>query len=363
MNREETWAVRVDEAGERLDRHVAARLDLPRNRVQRWIREGHISVGGTPARPSQPVAAGEVIRCHIPPAAETALAPEPGELSLLYEDADLLALDKPAGLTVHPGAGRSTGTLVHRLLEHYPDLAAVGSLGRPGIVHRLDKDTSGVLLVARTDRAYRALSRAFAERRIDKRYLAVVWGDPGPDERVLDFPVGRHPTHRKEMTVRPDGRPARSRLRRLAAAGPVSLVEVRLETGRTHQIRVHLKYARHALVGDPVYGEARWKEAPRDLQRVLRDFPRPGLHAWRLGLQHPTTGEPLELKAPPPADLEVLWMAVAAAPLPVAPARPTNADAVADLGTTGGADVARDEDTVIGEAVATRRRRRFRGDR
>lgn len=307
--------MREDEAGERLDRHLAARLDLPRNRVQRWIREGHVSVDGAPARPSHPVAAGDVIHCRVPPAAETELAPEPGELSVLYEDADLVALDKPAGLTVHPGAGRRTGTLVHRLLEHYPDLAAVGSPERPGIVHRLDKDTSGVLLVARSDGAYRALSRAFAERRIEKRYLGIVWGDPGPDERLLDFPVGRHPTRRKEMTVRPDGRPAHSRLRRLATAGPVSLVEVELETGRTHQIRVHLKHARHPLVGDPVYGEARWKEAPRDLQRVLREFPRPALHAWRLGLQHPTTGEPLELSAPPAADLATLWSTIAGSPL------------------------------------------------
>lgn len=307
--------VREDEAGERLDRHVAARLDVPRNRVQRWIREGHVSVDGAPARPSHPVATGDVIHCRVPPAAETELAPEPGELSVLYEDADLLALDKPAGLTVHPGAGRRAGTLVHRLLQHYPDLVAVGSPERPGIVHRLDKDTSGVLLVARSDSAYRALSRAFAERRIEKRYLGIVWGDPGSDERLLDFPVGRHPTRRKEMTVRPDGRPARSRLRRRATAGPVSLVEVELETGRTHQIRVHLKHARHPLVGDPVYGEARWKEAPRDLQRVLREFSRPALHAWRLGLRHPTTGEPLELSAPPAADLATLWSTVAGAPL------------------------------------------------
>lgn len=312
---EETWTVREDEAGERLDRHLATRLDLPRNRVQRWIREGHVSVDGAPARPSYSVAAGDVVHCRVPPAAETELAPEPGELSVLYEDADLLALDKPAGLTVHPGAGRRTGTLVHRLLEYYPDLAAVGSPERPGIVHRLDKDTSGVLLVARSDGAYRTLSRAFAERRIEKRYLGIVWGDPGPDQRLLDFAVGRHPTRRKEMTVRPDGRPARSRLCRLATAGPVSLVEVELETGRTHQIRVHLKHARHPLVGDPVYGEARWKEAPRDLQRVLRDFPRPALHAWRLTLTHPTRGELLRLEAPPANDLRQLWERVAGAPL------------------------------------------------
>lgn len=312
---EETWTVREEEAGERLDRHVAARLDLPRNRVQRWIREAYVSVGGAPARPSHPIAAGDVVHCRVPPAAETELTPEPGELSVLYEDADLVALDKPAGLTVHPGAGRRTGTLVHRLLEHYPDLAAIGSPERPGIVHRLDKDTSGVLLVARSDRAYRALSRAFAERRIEKRYLGIVWGDPGPDERLLDFPVGRHPTRRKEMTVRPDGRPARSRLRRRATAGPVSLVEVALETGRTHQIRVHLKHARHPLVGDPVYGEARWKEAPRDQQRVLREFPRPALHAWRLTLTHPTRGELLRLEAPPANDLRQLWERVAGAPL------------------------------------------------
>jgi 23S rRNA pseudouridine1911/1915/1917 synthase len=310
------WSVDTDTAGQRLDRHVASYLDVPRNRVQHWIQEGLVTVNGDPEKASHSLRAGDRIECRIPPPPAGTLQPEPGELDILYEDEDLLILNKPPGLVVHPGAGRRTGTLVHRLLAYKPGIEGVGSAGRPGIVHRLDKDTSGALIVALTDGAYRRLSRDFARRRIDKRYLAVVYGELEVDERIVDAAVGRHPSRRKEMTVRPDGRPARSRLRRLSAAAGISLLEVVLESGRTHQIRVHLKHIHHPLVGDPIYGEARWKNLPAAVQRPLRSFSRPALHAWRLVLKHPVTGESLAVDAAPPADLRGLWEEVTSTPFP-----------------------------------------------
>jgi 23S rRNA pseudouridine1911/1915/1917 synthase len=196
-------------------------------------------------------------------------------------------------------------------------MAGVGGPGRPGIVHRLDRDTSGVMAVARTPAAYARLSRAFAAREVRKLYLAVAYGAPVPPAGLIDAPIGRHPTHRKEMTVRPGGRPARTGYRTLAAAAGICLLELDLHTGRTHQIRVHLKSLGHPLVGDPVYGEARYKGLPRPLQAPLRDFPRPALHAWRLTLAHPATGEPMTFEAPVPADLRDLWERVTGRPFPL----------------------------------------------
>ncbi|HEX6899428.1 MAG TPA: RluA family pseudouridine synthase [Thermoanaerobaculia bacterium] len=302
-----SWSVEADAAGERLDRHVAARLDVPRNQVQKWIAEGLVRVNGREAKPAATVAAGDLVQCEPPEPREERVLPEPGDLRVLYEDGDLAVLDKPAGLTVHPGAGRSTGTLAHHLLDRYPEMAGVGGPGRPGIVHRLDQGTSGVLVVARTVAAYHRLARAFASREVDKRYLAIAYGAPAPPIGTIDAPIGRHPQRRKEMAVLPGGRPARTRYRTLAAAAGISLLALDLETGRTHQIRVHLKHIGHPLVGDPVYGEARWKGLPRPVQAPLRDFPRPALHAWRLAFEHPGTGERLSFEAAPPEDLRILW--------------------------------------------------------
>jgi 23S rRNA pseudouridine1911/1915/1917 synthase len=277
-------------AGNRLDRHVAAALELPRNQVQQWIRAGRVRLNGRPAKASEAVAAGDLVECEPPPPATTALVPEEGDLAVLHEDAGMVVLDKPAGLTVHPGAGRATGTLAHLLLARYPEMAGVGGRGRPGIVHRLDKGTSGVMVAARTAGSYQRLSRAFAGRAVMKRYLAVVYGRPAASAGVVDAPIGRHRERRKEMTVRPDGRPARTGYRLLAAATGIALLELDLATGRTHQVRVHLKSIGHPLVGDPVYGEARWHGLPRSAQAPLRDFPRPALHAWRLALPRGPAG-------------------------------------------------------------------------
>jgi 23S rRNA pseudouridine1911/1915/1917 synthase len=301
-------------AGERLDRHLAERLGEPRNQVQRWIRDGRALLDGRPAKPSTVLAGGEEIVLDRPPPSPPGIEPEAGELSILFEDPALVVVDKPAGLVVHPGAGRPVGTLAHRLLARFPELGGVGGPGRPGIVHRLDRDTSGLMVVARTAEAYRALQRAFTARRVVKRYLAVVYGAPDPAQGTIDAPIGRHPERRKEMAVRPLGRPgtrpALTRYRTLAEASGVALLELDLETGRTHQIRVHLKSLRHPIVGDPVYGEARWRGLPGPIQAPLRDFPRPALHAWRLAFDHPVSGERLAFEAPVPEDLRKLWQQV-----------------------------------------------------
>ncbi|MDX1645058.1 MAG: RluA family pseudouridine synthase [Thermoanaerobaculia bacterium] len=261
---------------------------------------------------------GERIVCR--PASEPEserLVAEPGPLTVVYADDDLVVLDKSAGVAMHPGAGRPAGTLANFLLNRYPEMATVGSPRRPGIVHRLDLDTTGAVVVARTDAAYRRLSRAFAERRVDKVYLAVCYGAPDPVEGRFDRPIGRHPRRRTEMTVRPDGRAAHTEYRLLATHGGVSVLRLALGTGRTHQIRVHLKAAGHPLVGDPTYGEARWKSLPAASRAPLREFPRPALHAWRLGFEHPASGEKVTFEVAPPDDLRRLWRQHAGVELPL----------------------------------------------
>ena len=298
--------------GQRVDRYLALRLGVPRNQIQQWIREEHLWVDGRTVKPSYALELGDRVTWE-PPIRSVAhdLAPEEGELAILFEDDHLVVLDKPAGLAVHPGAGRPTGTLIHRLLARYPEMAETGGPNRPGIVHRLDKDTTGVMVVARTADAYLRLSEAFAERRVEKRYLAIVYGSFRRSTGEIDRPIGRHPNRRKEMAVRPDGRPAHTSYRVTGEANGISLLTIEIGTGRTHQIRVHLKAAGHPLVGDPVYGEARWKGYKGDLQRWLKGFGRPALHASSLSFDHPDSGDRHKFTAPPPSDLIDLWKAVA----------------------------------------------------
>ena len=290
---------------------LADRLQTPRNQIQQWIRSGRVLLEGRPAKSSHLVVGGESFQCD-PPTRDLSrgIEPESGELEILLEDADLVVLDKPADLVVHPGAGRDRGTLVHRLLARFPEIDQVGGPGRPGIVHRLDKDTSGLMVIARTPRAYEALSKAFAERRVDKRYLAVVYGAPKEPSGRIEAPLGRHPGRRKEMAIRPAGRPALTLYRCLASSSGISALGLNLATGRTHQIRVHLKSIGHPLVGDPLYGEARWKGLARPVQGRLRDFPRPALHAWRLEFEHPVSGMTVEIATPLPEDMCHLWQEV-----------------------------------------------------
>ncbi len=307
-----SWRIAAAEAGGRLDRCVAEHLAKPRNQVHRWIVDGRVTVNGRAAKPSTAVREGDRLACRPPaPRVAPGLTAQAGELTVLHEDADLAVIDKAAGVAVHPGAGRDRDTLVHYLLHRYPEIAGVGGAARPGIVHRLDLGTTGALVIARTEDAYAVLSSAFAERRVEKTYLAVVYGVPRQATGRIELPIGRHRHDRKRMQVRSDGRPAITRYRCLGSAAGASRLEIDLETGRTHQVRVHLKATGHPLIGDPTYGEARWKGLPVPLRRPLKTFPRPALHAWRLAFAHPVTGEPVQVEAPVPEDMRRLWREVA----------------------------------------------------
>lgn len=312
--------------GERIDRYLAKTLDLPRSQVQRMLRGGLVAVDGAAVKPSYLLRDGDRIDYRIPDRPPTALEPEAEPIRLLHQDEHLLVVDKPAGLIVHPGSGVRSGTLVNRLLHHHPEIASVGSPERPGIVHRLDRGTSGVLAIARTEAAYRRLSQAFAEREVDKVYLAVVYGLPDPPNGTVELPIGRHPTVRTRMTVTPEargGRPATTRYRVLGTGTGASLLEVELLTGRTHQIRVHCKAIGHPLVGDPAYGEHRWRSLAPSARRPLREFPRPALHARKLTLPSIAGAPPASSTAPVPSDLQALCAACdLASSLPADETRP-----------------------------------------
>ncbi len=277
--------------------------------MQILIRAGHVRVNGVPGRASLRLAGGDRIEVAIPAPAVTTLEPEALPIEIVHEDESIFVVVKPAGLVVHPGAGVRTGTLVHALLHRDPGLAGVGGEGRPGIVHRLDRETSGLMVIARTSRAYRALIEAMRERAITRRYAALVWGDPRGDEGVIEAPIGRDPRNRKRMAVvRRGGRPARTRWRAAERFALVTRLEVTLDTGRTHQIRVHMAHLRHPVVGDPTYGGRGKKQLSADpAQRslrdaLLRDLPRQALHAMELAFPHPVRGDALHFTAPWPDD-------------------------------------------------------------
>jgi len=288
------------DAGQRLDVFLARVSGLTRARVQHLIADAHVLVGGNSQKARHRVSAGERIRLCIPPATPLALVPEAIPLDILYEDDDLIVLNKPPGMVVHPGAGRSAGTLVHALLAHCPTLPGIGGVERPGIVHRLDRDTSGVLVVAKTDAAHQSLSRQFNGRTVRKRYLAVVHGEVRQEAGRIEAPIGRREHDRKRMGIRENGREARTGYQVLRRLGGASVLALALETGRTHQIRVHLSHIGHPVVGDQVYGGRRERRRTMtDERRAERQM----LHAWRLGFQHPRTGAWLEFTAPVPEDI------------------------------------------------------------
>ncbi len=266
-------------------------------------------VNGAPERASFKLRAGDHLRVEIPELGDATIVAEDLPLAIVFEDEHLLVIDKPSGVVVHPGAGVRTGTLVHALLHHDPAIAGVGGAGRPGIVHRLDKETSGLLVVARTERAYRTLIEAMKQREVERRYRAIVWGDPGGPAGRLAEPIGRDPRDRKRMAVvRGGGKPAVTHWEVRDRYGVAAELDVRLETGRTHQIRVHLQHAGHPVVGDPVYGgrgkkQLSLSESERSLARaLLACLPRQALHASELALPHPLTGERLRFASDVPYD-------------------------------------------------------------
>ena len=307
MTGEHRIVVTSEGAGMRLDRYLADALPaLSRTTVARLVTAGGVLVDGRTAASSRRLAAGEVITCNVPEPAPTDALPQDIELRVLHEDDELVVIDKAAGMAVHPGAGLATGTLVNVLIHRYgAAMAGVGGARRPGIVHRLDKGTTGVLVAAKTANAYARLTGQFAARTVGKDYLAVVLGDPG-ERGEIDGAIGRSRAHRTRMAVlRSGGRSALTAwVRREPFGREAALIQVELMTGRTHQIRVHLASVGHPLVGDATYGGGR-AASVRDPQwrRALTGLGRPALHAWRLAFDHPSTGVRLQLEAPLAADL------------------------------------------------------------
>lgn len=282
----------ADSDGERLDKFLDARCpDLSRSRIQALITEGNATLDGKAAKSSAKVQSGQSVVLHIPDPVESALLPQSIPLSIVHEDSDLLVVDKPAGMTVHPAPGHPDGTLVNAVLAHCPDLQGIGGTTRPGIVHRLDKDTSGLMVVAKNDRAHRSLSDQLKAREFTKAYIALTHGSVTPAEAIIDAPIGRSNANRQRMAVAERGREAVTRYRVLCHYPAHTLVEIRPTTGRTHQIRVHFASLGYPLVGDSTYGKPD--------ARLSRHF----LHASTLGFTHPAGGEYREFSSPLPVEL------------------------------------------------------------
>jgi 23S rRNA pseudouridine1911/1915/1917 synthase len=282
-----------NEAKIRLDRFLANKLpEYSRSRLQQLVRTGFVRLNNAPTRPRYLVRSGDKIELTEAPLEKIDSQPEPIPLEVLFEDKDIIVINKPPGLVVHPGPGHRQHTLVNALLSHCPTLSGIGGKERPGIVHRLDKETSGCLVVAKNDWAHRELSRQFAERWVEKIYLALVAGKLRKEAGAIEEKIGRHPVHRQRMSVASArGRPAKTDYRVVCSGDQASLVECRLYSGRTHQIRVHLHHLGHPVLGDKVYAA-----------HLAKNFPRHMLHAWKLGFRHPCSGESKSFEAPLPDD-------------------------------------------------------------
>ena len=309
-----------EETGWRLDSFLAAKLpDLSRSRLKALIEAGAVALGRATIRDANHrIKLGDTYEVRVPPPAPAEPQGQDIPLCVVYEDKDLVVIDKPAGLVVHPAAGNPDGTLVNALIAHCgASLQGVGGVARPGIVHRLDKDTSGLLVAAKNERAMRSLAKQFAAHAIERAYHAVVWGCPRIGEGLIETQIGRNPFDRKRMGVlRGGGKEARTRYKVIERFGPrerpfASLIECRLETGRTHQIRVHLAHLGHPLIGDPTYGKSRQPprpktEAEEKAYRAATEFSRQALHAWLLGFHHPGPNKAMRFETPWPADFSAL---------------------------------------------------------
>jgi 23S rRNA pseudouridine1911/1915/1917 synthase len=296
---------------ERLDTFLASHVEnATRSRVQKAIRGGTVLVNGRPVRPSHPVAPGEVVQVTLPRDPPQDAAPEPIPLDIVYEDADLLVVNKPAGMVTHPAFGNYTGTLVNALLHHCNILSTLNDPLRPGIVHRLDKETSGLMVVAKNDSAHARLARQFSRRTITREYQAIVWGLFASPSGVIEAELGRSKSDRKKMAVVKEGKHAVTGYTVLEQFSYLALLRLKLETGRTHQIRVHLAHIHHPVFGDPTYNGRHIVAGPgtpahkAEVQRLLALLPRQALHARTIGFLHPTTGEPLFFDSPLPPDIQ-----------------------------------------------------------
>ena len=314
MSRVHRFTVPDEQSGNRLDRCIA---DLhgqwSRSRVRSLIDGQHVLLNDRPAKPSMTARAGDSIEVSEPPPAPLDLAAEDIPLDVVYEDGELLVINKPVGLVIHPAAGNPSGTLVNALLNYCDDLSGIGGAERPGIVHRLDKDTSGLLVVAKTERAHQALSLAFRRRQVSKTYMAVCYGVPVEPEGFVEAAIDRHPRERQRMAIIATGRQARTLYEVHKPMAGTAVVLCKPVTGRTHQIRVHMAHIGHALVGDPLYAGRQWRNLT-DPEHVAacRNFPRQALHAARLGFTHPVTGEAMDFESEPPADIRDLIRALGA---------------------------------------------------
>ncbi len=307
------FTVAGDADGTRLDRFLVSVLaSHSRSQIQRLIKDGHVHVAGRDAKPNQAVKAGQEISVQLLEPVEAEPAPEALPLAIIYQDHDLIVVDKPAGMVVHPAAGHASGTLVNALLYWVDDLSGIGGEKRPGIVHRLDRGTSGLMVAAKHDASHEELARQFREREVEKEYVALVWGVVQAGRRI-DAPIGRDPVNRKKMSARARrSREAVTRIVRAEHLHPaLTLARVAIHTGRTHQIRVHLSAIGHPIVGDPLYGGVH-RRVPGDLKPVTR-LERPFLHAAWLAFKHPSDGRRMEFTSALPADLQGVLDALRAA--------------------------------------------------
>jgi len=304
------YQAREEDVGTRADVFLSDRSGLTRSRIKRLMVDGcAVFTDGSPVKPSYPVESGDVLHLTIPPAAEPVFTAEDIPLDIVYEDSSIIVVNKPPGMVVHPGRGNYTGTLASALLSHCTTLSTIGGGVRPGIVHRLDKDTSGLIVAALTDEVHVKLASMIKDRTVSRTYTAYVWGRPDPESDMIDAPVGRHPKKPTLRAVIDSGKPARTEYETVERFGFLTKLVVRLETGRTHQIRIHLAHINHHVFGDPVYGgrEERLKGFSPDIRlvarRLLGILDRQALHAARLAFIHPVTGEEMVFEAPLPADL------------------------------------------------------------